>query len=44
MNSKGVKGTSKNPWKDISVELPVLSQFVHCVEGDGRDISFWEDM
>ncbi|TYK22164.1 peptidyl-prolyl cis-trans isomerase CYP23 isoform X1 [Cucumis melo var. makuwa] len=32
--TRGVKGTFRNPWKDISIELPTFSQFVSCFIGD----------
>ena len=32
--TKGVKGMHRNPWKDISFELPTLSWFTCCFVGD----------
>ena len=39
----GVNSTFRNPWKDISFELPSFSQFSCCFVGDGKDNYFWED-
>ncbi|KAA0047637.1 hypothetical protein E6C27_scaffold115G001190 [Cucumis melo var. makuwa] len=35
-----VKSTSRNPWKDISSEFSLLSQFI---QGMGGDTYFWKD-
>lgn len=31
--AKGVKGTHRNPWKDILLKLPLFSLLVHCGGG-----------
>ncbi|TYK06495.1 ACT11D09.5 [Cucumis melo var. makuwa] len=35
--TRGVKGTFRNPWKDISIELPTFSRFVLVAWGMGND-------
>lgn len=39
----GIKDTSKNPWKDISNELPFFTQFVIYSVGNEVDTYFWKD-
>lgn len=41
--SSGVKGTYQNLWKNIFLELPSFSHFVHCVVGEGKVMHAWED-
>ena len=40
---KGLKGTHRNPWKNISFELPIFSKLIRCFVGDGKHTYFWED-
>lgn len=40
--AKGVKGTYRNLWKDIFVELHSFSHLAHCVVGNGKEMHFWK--
>lgn len=41
--TKGIKGTYRNQWKDISKELRAFVLWVRCGVGDGKATYFWED-
>lgn len=40
---KRVKGTNRNPWKDISFEPPTSSRFTRCIVVVNKDTYFWDD-